>query len=353
MRVSAATFDRIHRMALFAPLSRAELREIISICQPVRLKAGEVLFSEGDPDDGMVVLTRGSVEVSTAQEALVISEEGRGAVLGDLGLLDGRPRSATARALSETVGLRVDARAFRVLRNQQHPAVRKLLWQLAQTTSARLRAITDRIRRGARTAGLSPSAGRLAQGAPLRDTERALLARRGPLSDLAPDSRAALLGAMRVYDAQKGALICREDDTGDACYLLLSGSVDVLVRRQGRQEGLATLKAGTLFGQIAFLDGGLRSTTCRSRTDARVLVLRRATLLRLLDAEQPGAFQLLDVLCVMLSAQLRRATQQMQRRAQTTEEASVRAFIAAARAGLGEVDAGEIQYHYAGGYQPA
>ena len=70
-----------------------------------RLAAGEVLFEQGDPPDAAYFIVAGRVMVSVREPdgaAEPIAELGRGEVVGELGLLDRAPRSATVRAVRDT-----------------------------------------------------------------------------------------------------------------------------------------------------------------------------------------------------------------------------------------------------------
>jgi predicted acylesterase/phospholipase RssA/CRP-like cAMP-binding protein len=70
-----------------------------------RLAAGEVLFEQGDPPDAAYFIVAGRVMVSVRDpdgNAEPVAELGRGEVVGELGLLDRAPRSATVRAVRDT-----------------------------------------------------------------------------------------------------------------------------------------------------------------------------------------------------------------------------------------------------------
>lgn len=64
--------------------------------ETIDLAPGEVLFSEGDQGDCMFVLLEGSVEITVGGRAVEQSE--RGAVLGEMALIDRSPRVATVTA---------------------------------------------------------------------------------------------------------------------------------------------------------------------------------------------------------------------------------------------------------------
>lgn len=93
--------DALTRSQLFAKVPTRELDVLLNACSSETLLAGDQLFAEGDESDALWLIDRGSVEVfKTIRDGVdrVITALGPGAVLGEMGFLDGRRRSAGARA---------------------------------------------------------------------------------------------------------------------------------------------------------------------------------------------------------------------------------------------------------------
>ena len=82
------------------------------------LAAGEVLFKEGDHGDCLFVLLEGAVEVRVGGATVEQSE--RGALLGEMALIDRSPRVATVVATEPSRLARVDERRFNFI-IQQNP----------------------------------------------------------------------------------------------------------------------------------------------------------------------------------------------------------------------------------------
>lgn len=61
--------------------------------------AGQVVFAEGDPGDVMYVVKSGEVDIVAGGQ--VIDSAGPGSVVGEMALVDGRARSATAVARTD------------------------------------------------------------------------------------------------------------------------------------------------------------------------------------------------------------------------------------------------------------
>jgi CRP-like cAMP-binding protein len=82
------------------------------------LATGEVLFKEGDHGDCMFVLLEGGVDVRVGGET--VEKSVRGALLGEMALIDRSPRGATVVASEASRLARVDERRFNFI-IQQNP----------------------------------------------------------------------------------------------------------------------------------------------------------------------------------------------------------------------------------------
>jgi CRP-like cAMP-binding protein len=80
---------------------------------PVSLAAGEALFRAGDPGDCMYVLLEGSLNVLLGDK--VVEHSQRGAILGEMALVDQSPRGATVMAVEPSKLAKVDQRRFQLL----------------------------------------------------------------------------------------------------------------------------------------------------------------------------------------------------------------------------------------------
>ncbi len=126
---------------LFSTLNADELNEILRGIQPVQLKAGDRLFGQGDPGDAAYVIQAGRVQIFTTAEGreIEIAVLEAGAVLGELALLDGAPRSASARAADDCSLFRLDKSEFDFLRRNLRPAAYQLIRAMTVTICDRIR----------------------------------------------------------------------------------------------------------------------------------------------------------------------------------------------------------------------
>jgi len=77
---------------------------------PISFESGAVIFQEGEQGDKMYVLESGEVEIEINGKVVeILSEEG---FFGEMALIDGSPRSATARAKTHCEVSPISERTF-------------------------------------------------------------------------------------------------------------------------------------------------------------------------------------------------------------------------------------------------
>ena len=118
--VGTQTPDPLARSALgacrlFAGLDDRTLDLLTAALRSRRFRRDEVIFHTDDPGDSLFVVVSGTVKITLSAddgaEPAILTTIGPGGFFGELALLDGAPRSATAVAMEpvETLVLRRDA----------------------------------------------------------------------------------------------------------------------------------------------------------------------------------------------------------------------------------------------------
>ena len=89
------------------------------------LERGQVLFSKGDIGDGCYWIERGVLKVavtSATGEERILALLGSGAIVGELAMLDGQPRSATVEAIRPSLVSFISRAAFQeIMRDRNLP----------------------------------------------------------------------------------------------------------------------------------------------------------------------------------------------------------------------------------------
>jgi hypothetical protein len=97
---------------LFAAAPRPLLERLAAEAEERPVPAGTAVVTEGDPADALYVLREGAVAVTAGAPARELATIGPGGWFGELGLLEGIPRTATVTTTAPSVLLRIDGDAF-------------------------------------------------------------------------------------------------------------------------------------------------------------------------------------------------------------------------------------------------
>jgi CRP-like cAMP-binding protein len=124
----------LRAVPLFGDLDETGLQAVAVLAREASFKAGDVLVLEGEPGATFYVIADGTVRIERGGRA--IRSMTAGGFLGEIALLDRRPRTATVTAATDVRALEIRAHEFERLLDTL-PAVYR-----------RIRAAVDRRTRG-------------------------------------------------------------------------------------------------------------------------------------------------------------------------------------------------------------
>ncbi len=126
--------------------------------------------------------------------------------------------------------------------------------------------------------------------------------RRAPLfAALDDDAASALRASMVEVDVPRGHVLFAEGDPGDRLYLVTQGKIKLgRTSADGRDNLLAVLGPGEMFGELSLFDPGPRTSTATALTDATALELGHDDLQPWLTGRPEVAGQLLRALAQRL-----------------------------------------------------
>jgi CRP-like cAMP-binding protein len=130
---------------LFGDLTPEERGELIKIAVPMNLPAGSRVFTKGDAATALFLIQSGSLRITTdssSGEPIAVATLASGSHFGEMALVDGAPRSATAEALEATSIIRFDYDKIRAFLDKSPVTAAKLFRALARFLSNRLRQTT-------------------------------------------------------------------------------------------------------------------------------------------------------------------------------------------------------------------
>ncbi|MFK7994945.1 MAG: Crp/Fnr family transcriptional regulator [Granulosicoccus sp.] len=136
----------LSHVELFSHLTAEQLQQLAAQTRELSFRKHAIMMNEGDPGESMFVIKSGSVKVFLSDEdgrELVLYEQGTGAVIGDIALLDNEPRSASVMTLEPVVALMIGKQTFLdCLRQSPETAI-----NIIRSLTTRLRDATEGSRR--------------------------------------------------------------------------------------------------------------------------------------------------------------------------------------------------------------
>ena len=115
----------LRRTGLLASLPEADLDRLLGACREMTLTPGQALCHEGEDGSAMYVVLAGNLVVSKAGKQVAVGRPGD--CFGEMALIERRERSATLRALDDTLVLEIPEAAFRDHLSQNPGALMALL----------------------------------------------------------------------------------------------------------------------------------------------------------------------------------------------------------------------------------
>ncbi|MGB3471344.1 MAG: NAD(P)-binding domain-containing protein [Erythrobacter sp.] len=228
---------------IFGDLSSLQLRELMLDSTCHAYAPGDVVFRKNEPGSSMFAIAEGSVavEVNPNDPSVTVPIE-QGSIFGEVGLISGRRRGSTIRAAETLV-------AIELSRN----AALKLI-----ATSVEASRVVNAIA-----------------------VERQLLQMFG--SGLTRDDVAPLVEAAEVEEVRAGKTLITEGADDKDVYIIRRGSMIVEKALGDKPVFLSYLPAGAYVGEMAAIDGSLRTATVKAAIKSEVIKLPGDAFVALLD----------------------------------------------------------------------
>lgn len=170
-----------------------------------------------------------------------------------------------------------------------------------------------------------------------KDALLEMLGRTPLFGALAEPDRKAVLQEMRETSFDAGQAIFARGDPGRDVYLVTSGRVRLSVlTAEGRELSFAHAEPGQIFGEIAVLDGGVRSADATAVSKVTALTLSKGALTRLIEQRS----EVRDAVVKFLCNRLREADHQLEGIALYPIEVRLARFFLAAARQKGELKPG-------------
>jgi CRP-like cAMP-binding protein len=314
-------YPALRKAPLLKGLKDVHLTGLLGVMKERRLEAEEVLFKQGQGGDSMAIIASGALRITIrtpdgGETEVRVLEPGD--VVGELACVDPAPRSATVTAVVSSAVFFMNRRMLLALRQKGPLVARALVGGIINQVTERIRVVNSSLEERLSRMGRIrqhlvssrppfPEADKLASQAVSEPID---LGKVEAFKEFTPNERETLVAVSRHRRYPAGSLLCREGDSGDSCFIIVDGDVEVHKQVDGEPKYLTAL-SGCLLGQMALVDPSPRSATLRIRDEVLTLELTRDTFEQLLNQQNSFAIRFQDLLAVTGIRQLREATDRL------------------------------------------
>jgi CRP-like cAMP-binding protein len=239
------------------------------------LAPGNALFAENTSGKSMYFVASGEVALTKGGKPLDVIKAGE--VLGEMSVLSGEPRSATATARAACEVIELDAGGFSKAIQKTPEFALMLLAILIKRL--RLALAMQMLGRGQAPGTIEtiPTSGAVFDAALLKDLTSNFPAR------------------PPAYQP-KNAVIMREGEAGIFMYVVMDGAV----RITAGEKVIELVKAGGVFGEMALVDQSKRAASAAAASDCNLMSINRNDFLTLIKTNPAFGVSLLKTLATRL-----------------------------------------------------
>ena len=239
---------------LLGDLPRGVFLKVVRSMTRLSLKKGELLFEEGDRGDSFFVILSGRLKIWRPRggRRKVLDEMTAGGTLGEMAVISGMPRSASASATCATDLMELKRQPLRRL-SSEHRCLGRALRRFYKS-----RFVED-------------------------------LTRWSPLfAPLSPEEQLQIVDKLLVYNHTKGQVILKQGIHGNGLHIIMHGKVRVYRELpEGGEKDLARLGPGEMFGEISILLNQPTIAAIAAEQDTRTCYLPRKSFCGLV-LDHPG-----------------------------------------------------------------
>lgn len=221
------------------------------------------VLDEGEPADRLFLIKEGEVEVSikTSEGRAPVCHLAEGEMFGEISfLLPSRRRTARVKALTP---LLTSTLRFKHLCEvlDQYPEAREILVEAADQALV-----------------------------------RSFVKCTQPFERLTPERLQQFGARLKTETFEAGAVVFRQGEAGDVCYLVRNGVVDVIREEASGPRQVARLEVGEIVGESALLTTTPRDASLHVVETAELLALHRADLIEALDQDKQIAAHIIKLM---------------------------------------------------------
>jgi len=147
--IKAELFEAIRGSSMLQELSDEELFRLAAVCEDRHMPEGTTVFIENMPGESLFLIRKGTIRISRMfaegdEKTLVVL--GPEDIFGEMAVVDGLPRAATARVAEDASLISLKKKDFDALCQSEPELALKLVKNIMRVFSKRIREANDEYR---------------------------------------------------------------------------------------------------------------------------------------------------------------------------------------------------------------
>ncbi len=262
---------------VFEEFSKGALVEMAAKMNPVTLKEGEVLFSQGDDGEAMYIVIEGRLRVTVEPQngrKIVVMDIGPGVPVGEISLLIGGRRNSTVFAVRDTELAELTKDHFENI-IAKYPEIRVQL----------LKVVLNRLR-------------------------RSLLARVLPeyFGEMNEATFNYIDSQFEWVHIKRGQSLFKKGESADSLYILINGLLNVVAEEKDKPDRLiGVISWSEIVGEMAILSDGKRTASIYAARDSDLVKLSRTSFERISERYPQVMMAIMRILIYRLNKQDKRS----------------------------------------------
>jgi CRP-like cAMP-binding protein len=147
--IKAETFDAIRGSVMLQGLSDVEFSRLAEFCEDRQMAEGTTVFIENMPGESLFLIRQGKIRISrmfAEGDEKTLAVLGPMDIFGEMAVIDGLPRSATARVAENAELISLKKKDYETLCKSDPELALKLIMNIVRVFSRRIREATDEYR---------------------------------------------------------------------------------------------------------------------------------------------------------------------------------------------------------------
>lgn len=289
----------------FADFSETEIAKIIDSSEVVFCEEGNYLFKQGEASNSFYIVSTGELEViyEDVVNTVTIAKAKSGSIIGEVGFLDKKERTASIKALTDVVALCISDKAFDEMEKDDKFLSFKVIKEIERVLASRL----IQSNKNLINSKIKDISDKFIKQIINLDNPSILGSEASDLffSQLNDKEISKFIKKTNIGIFNEGDFLFREGEESDSFHVIFEGEVEVSIQNENGRNDLISLGVGSIVGEVGFLDNSTRTASVRALKDTKTFFISKTSFDKLKELDIDLSIKLLREVGIILCERLR------------------------------------------------